>query len=117
MATKKKAAKPAKKTATVKKIAPAKKSTSKPAQTSGSGKAIKKAPAAKSIAKPIAKRLPPHRLLQKNPPPFQPKRPLYPIYLKQHPQRHNHQSQKLQFSPQYQKHPRPRLLPPPLHLQ
>jgi len=57
MATKKKAAKPAKKTATVKKIVPAKKSTAKPAQSSGSNKAAKKAPVTKSIAKPVAKKV------------------------------------------------------------
>jgi RNA polymerase-binding transcription factor DksA len=57
MATKKKAAKPAKKTATVKKIVPAKKSAAKPAQSSGSGKAVKKAPVTKSIAKPVAKKV------------------------------------------------------------
>ena len=59
MATKKKAAKPAKKTANVKKIAPAKKTGSKPAHSSGSGKSVKKAPAAKSIAKPVAKKVAP----------------------------------------------------------
>jgi len=57
MATKKKAAKPAKKTATVKKIVPAKKSASKPAQSSGSNKSAKKAPVTKSIAKPVAKKV------------------------------------------------------------
>jgi RNA polymerase-binding transcription factor DksA len=57
MATKKKAAKPAKKTATVKKIVPAKKAASKPAQSSGSGKGAKKAPVTKSIAKPVAKKV------------------------------------------------------------
>jgi len=57
MATKKKAAKPAKKTATVKKVAPAKKSASKPAHSSGSGKAVKKAPVAKPLAKPVAKKV------------------------------------------------------------
>jgi RNA polymerase-binding transcription factor DksA len=57
MATKKKAAKPAKKTATVKKIVPAKKTASKSAQSSGSGKSAKKAPATKSIAKPVAKKV------------------------------------------------------------
>ncbi|HEY4287723.1 MAG TPA: TraR/DksA C4-type zinc finger protein [Puia sp.] len=57
MATKKKAAKPAKKTATVKKIVPAKKTASKSAQSSGSGKSAKKAPVTKSIAKPVAKKV------------------------------------------------------------
>jgi RNA polymerase-binding transcription factor DksA len=57
MATKKKAAKPAKKTANVKKIAPAKKAAPKPAHSSGSGKSVKKAPAAKSIAKPVPKKV------------------------------------------------------------
>lgn len=59
MATKKKAAKPAKKTASVKKIAPAKKTTSKSAHSSGGGKSVKKAPAAKGIAKPVAKKVAP----------------------------------------------------------
>ena len=59
MATKKKAAKPAKKTATVKKIVPAKKSTSKPAHSSGTSKSVKKAPVTKSIAKPAAKKVAP----------------------------------------------------------
>ena len=58
MATKKKAAKPAKKsTPNVKKIAPAKKAVAKPAHSSGAGKAIKKAPAAKSTVKPVAKKV------------------------------------------------------------
>jgi RNA polymerase-binding transcription factor DksA len=57
MATKKKAAKPAKKTANIKKIAPAKKTASKPAHSSGSAKSVKKAPAAKSIAKPVPKKV------------------------------------------------------------
>jgi RNA polymerase-binding transcription factor DksA len=57
MATKKKAAKPAKKTVNVKKIAPAKKAAAKPAHSSGNGKTAKKAPAAKSIAKPVAKKV------------------------------------------------------------
>jgi RNA polymerase-binding transcription factor DksA len=57
MATKKKAAKPAKKTANVKKIAPAKKTAPKPAHSSGSAKSVKKAPAAKIIAKPVAKKV------------------------------------------------------------
>jgi len=57
MATKKKAAKPAKKTATVKKIVPAKKAAAKPAQSSGSAKGAKKAPVTKSIAKPVAKKV------------------------------------------------------------
>jgi RNA polymerase-binding transcription factor DksA len=59
MATKKKAAKPAKKAVHVKKIAPAKKAAAKPAHSSGSSKAAKKAPAAKSIAKPAAKKVVP----------------------------------------------------------
>jgi RNA polymerase-binding transcription factor DksA len=58
MATKKKAAKPAKKTGNVKKIAPAKKAAAKPVHSSGS-KTAKKAPAAKSIAKPVAKKVAP----------------------------------------------------------
>lgn len=54
MATKKKAAKPAKKpTPNGKKIAPAKKAAAKPAHSSGAGKAIKKAPVAKSPARPV----------------------------------------------------------------
>jgi len=54
MATKKKAAKPAKKpTPNGKKIAPAKKAAAKPAHSSGAGKAIKKAPVAKSHARPV----------------------------------------------------------------
>jgi RNA polymerase-binding transcription factor DksA len=57
MATKKKAAKPAKKTANVKKIAPAKKTASKTAHSSGGNKSAKKSPAAKSIAKPAAKKV------------------------------------------------------------
>jgi RNA polymerase-binding transcription factor DksA len=60
MATKKKAAKPAKKTVNVKKIAPAKKAASKPAHSSGTSKTAKKAPATKSIAKPVAKKVAPH---------------------------------------------------------
>jgi RNA polymerase-binding transcription factor DksA len=59
MATKKKAAKPAKKAVHVKKIAPAKKAAAKPAHSSGSSKSAKKAPAAKSIAKPAAKKVVP----------------------------------------------------------
>jgi RNA polymerase-binding transcription factor DksA len=59
MATKKKAAKPAKKTASVKKIAPAKKTASKAAHSSGGGAKAKKAPAAKSIAKPVGKKVAP----------------------------------------------------------
>jgi RNA polymerase-binding transcription factor DksA len=57
MATKKKAAKPAKKTVNSKKIAPAKKSAAKTAHSSGSSKPARKAPAAKSIAKPAAKKV------------------------------------------------------------
>ena len=60
MATKKKAAKPAKKsTPNVKKIAPAKKAAAKPAHSSGAGKATKKAPAAKSTVRPVAKKVAP----------------------------------------------------------
>ena len=59
MATKKKAAKPAKKTVNVKKIVPAKKAAAKPAHSSGNSKTAKKAPAAKSIAKPVAKKVAP----------------------------------------------------------
>jgi RNA polymerase-binding transcription factor DksA len=58
MATKKKAAKPAKKsTPNVKKIAPAKKAAAKPAHSSGAAKTARKAPAAKSIVKPVAKKV------------------------------------------------------------
>ncbi|HEV2355070.1 MAG TPA: TraR/DksA C4-type zinc finger protein [Puia sp.] len=57
MATKKKAAKPAKKALNVKKIAPAKKAAAKPVHSSGSSKNAKKAPAAKSIAKPATKKV------------------------------------------------------------
>ena len=67
MATKKKAAKPAKKTASVKKIAPAKKTASKAAHSSGGAKA-KKAPAAKSIAKPVAKKVAPAAAAKKSAP-------------------------------------------------
>ncbi len=67
MATKKKAAKPAKKTANVKKIAPAKKTASKAVHSSGSAKA-KKAPAAKSIAKPVAKKVAPAAAVKKSTP-------------------------------------------------
>jgi RNA polymerase-binding transcription factor DksA len=60
MATKKKAAKPAaKKTVSVKKPAPAKKTASKSAHSSGGSKSARKAPAAKSIAKPAAKKVAP----------------------------------------------------------
>lgn len=59
MATKKKAAKPAKKAVHVKKIAPVKKAAAKPAHSSGSSKSAKKAPVAKSIAKPVAKKVAP----------------------------------------------------------
>jgi RNA polymerase-binding transcription factor DksA len=65
MATKKKAAKPAKKTASVKKIAPAKKTASKAAHSSGGVKA-KKAPAAKSIAKPVTKKVAPAAAAKKS---------------------------------------------------
>jgi RNA polymerase-binding transcription factor DksA len=59
MATNKKAAKPAKKPTNVKKIVPAKKAASKPAHSSGSAKAAKKAPVSKSTAKPVAKKVVP----------------------------------------------------------
>jgi RNA polymerase-binding transcription factor DksA len=59
MATKKKAAKPAKKSTTVKKIAPAKKAAAKPAHSSGGSKAAKKAPVAKSPVRPVAKKVAP----------------------------------------------------------
>lgn len=68
MATKKKAAKPAKKTATVKKIVPAKKSASKPVQSSGAHKSVKKAPVTKSIAKPVAKKVAPAASAKKSAP-------------------------------------------------
>jgi len=67
MATKKKAAKPAKKTVNVKKIAPAKKAAAKSAHSSGS-KPAKKAPAAKSIAKPAAKKVAPVASAKKSAP-------------------------------------------------
>ncbi len=68
MATKKKAAKPAKKsTPNVKKIAPAKKVAAKPAHSSGAGKATKKAPAAKSTARPVAKKVAPAAAAAKKP--------------------------------------------------
>jgi len=58
MATKKKAAKPAKKsTPNGKKVAPAKKAAAKPVHSSVAGKASKKAPAAKSPARPVAKKV------------------------------------------------------------
>jgi len=57
MATKKKAAKPAKKAVNVKKIAPAKKAAAKTAHSSGGSKAAKKSPAAKSIVKSAAKKV------------------------------------------------------------
>jgi len=66
MATKKKAAKPAKKTATVKKITPVKKSAPKPAQSSGSGKSAKKAPAAKPLVKTVAKKVAPAPAVKKS---------------------------------------------------
>lgn len=68
MATKKKAAKPAKKTVNVKKIAPAKKTASKSAHSSGGSKPVKKAPAAKSIAKPAAKKVAPAAPAKKSAP-------------------------------------------------
>jgi RNA polymerase-binding transcription factor DksA len=67
MATKKKAAKPAKKTVHVKKIAPAKKAAAKPAHSSGSSKSAKKLPAAKSIAKPAAKKVVPSSSAKRKP--------------------------------------------------
>ena len=57
MATKKKAVKPAKKTANVKKIVPAKKTVSKTAHSSGGNKSAKKSPATKSIVKHAAKKV------------------------------------------------------------
>jgi len=57
MATKKKAAKPAKKTTNVKKIVPAKKAVAKPVHSSGPAKPAKKAPVSKSIAKPVVKKV------------------------------------------------------------
>ena len=58
MATKKKAAKPAaKKPVSVKKPAPAKKTATKSAHSSGGNKSAKKLPATKSIAKPAAKKV------------------------------------------------------------
>jgi RNA polymerase-binding transcription factor DksA len=68
MATKKKAAKPAKKAVHVKKIAPAKKAAAKPAHSSGSSKTAKK-PAAKSIAKPPAKKVVPSYSAKRPAPP------------------------------------------------
>ena len=68
MATKKKAAKPAKKTANVKKIAPAKKTASKAAHSSGGSKSVKKGPAVKSIAKPAAKKVAPAAAVKKSTP-------------------------------------------------
>ena len=68
MATKKKAAKPAKKTANVKKIAPAKKTASKAAHSSGGSKSVKKGPAVKSIAKPAAKKVAPAASAKKSAP-------------------------------------------------
>lgn len=59
MATKKKAAKPAKKTTNVKKIVSAKKAAPKPAHSSGLTKSAKKAPASKNIAKPVGKKVAP----------------------------------------------------------
>ena len=59
MATKKKAAKPAKKTVNVKKIAPAKKAAAKSTHSSGSSKSAKKTLVAKSIAKPAPKKVAP----------------------------------------------------------
>ncbi|WP_188935359.1 TraR/DksA family transcriptional regulator [Puia dinghuensis] len=68
MATKKKAAKPAKKTVNVKKIAPAKKAAPKSAHSSGGSKTAKKSPAAKSIAKPAAKKVAPTAAAKKSAP-------------------------------------------------
>ena len=59
MATKKKAAKPAKKPTNVKKIVPAKKAATKPAHSSGGSKLAKKGPGSKHIAKPVAKKVVP----------------------------------------------------------
>jgi RNA polymerase-binding transcription factor DksA len=59
MATKKKAAKPAKKPTNLKKIVPAKKAVAKPAHSSGAAKSAKKAPVSKSTAKPVAKKVAP----------------------------------------------------------
>jgi len=59
MATKKKAAKSAKKPTNGKKIAPAKKAPAKPAHSSVAAKGSKKAPVAKSIARPVAKKVVP----------------------------------------------------------
>ena len=59
MATKKKAAKPAKKPTNVKKIVPAEKAAAKPAHSSGGSKLAKKGPVSKSIAKPVAKKVVP----------------------------------------------------------
>jgi len=59
MATKKKAAKAAKKPTNVRKIVPAKKAATKPAQSSGGSKLAKKAPVSKNIAKPVAKKVAP----------------------------------------------------------
>jgi len=73
MATKKKAAKPAKKPTSVKKIVPAKKAAAKPAQSSGGSKAAKKAPVSKSIAKPVAKKV--ASLPSKKPVPVPSKKP------------------------------------------
>ena len=65
MATKKKAAKPAKKATSVKKIVPAKKSAPRPAHSSGAVKAAKKAPVSKSTAKPVAKKVAPAPAVKK----------------------------------------------------
>jgi RNA polymerase-binding transcription factor DksA len=59
MATKKKAAKPAKKPINVKKIVPAKKAATKPAHSSGGSKLAKKGPISKNIAKPVPKKVAP----------------------------------------------------------
>ena len=68
MAIKKKAAKPAaKKTVSVKKVAPAKKAAPKSAHSSGGSKSAKKAPAAKSIAKPAPKKVAPTASAKKSP--------------------------------------------------
>ncbi len=68
MATKKKPAKPAKKTVNVKKIAPAKKAAHKPVHSSGNNKTAKKTPAAKSTAKPVAKKVAPLSSAKKHSP-------------------------------------------------
>jgi RNA polymerase-binding transcription factor DksA len=89
MATKKKAAKPAKKTANVKKIAPTKKTASKPAHSSGSGKSVKKTPAAKSIAKPVPKKVA-HAAPAKKSAPIAAKKPAVPSSIAKSPVKTTH---------------------------